>query len=1311
MTQITENGADEYLNFEGTYPKARPTLKQFALAFFLVLISASINSMFSQSSGYVENKGQWDDEVVGRFYLPNGAAWFFNDRVRFPLVEEELLHEAHEFSHENPDVSNVLSGHCYEMVFSSESNPTHRFVDRVPDYVNYFIGKDRSKWAGRVGIFKRLHYSRIAKGVDLDWSMDQGRMKYTFRIDPNTDPSFVGLEYNAVRKLELREGNLVVTLPNLEVIEQSPYVYQLVNGREVEVKSGFVIEANRVSFSIGNYDPSLELFIDPVIVASTNIGATVTTYGHSATYDQFGNIIGGGRPFGAGYPSDTGSFQMDFAGGGTDIGISKLNEDGSQLLWSTYIGGATSDEYVHSLVVNGFNQVVVLGKTSSSDYPVAFNAYDTTFNGAEDICITILSDSGDSIIGSTYVGGESNDGQNTVPASYAGFKGEVVCDLYSNVYVASTSSSDSFPTSNGAYQATRDSLQDAVVFKMTYNLTGMLFSTYLGTEGNDAAFNLKPAKDNTVYVTGATSSGNFPTTSGAHDETFNTGTYDAFITRFDQNGHTILNSTFIESDSNGDDKGLFLQIDRHHDIYVMGSSTVITGDTNKYMGPGAGSFIRKYGPELDTLEWTSTFASLRHSAFLVDNCKNIYAAGNQPGSVDTVDAVQATQGGFYVMVLSPEADTILMGSYYGTTGSHVDGGTSRFDKRGAVYQATCTNGAFPLTSTAWSGNQNGGSYDLTVFKIDMEIQAAVANAQIAPNSVGCAPYTANFTNFGSQGLSHYWDFKDGDTSNLATPSHTFNDPGVYEVDYVIFDTGGCVLSDTATLIIVVHDSTAPEIVVGPTECVDEVVLTTTSAYASYEWSTGAATQTITTDSVGEYWLQITNSCGSYSDTVQIDYTPSFSFILPPDTGICDPNFFLSGPDSAINYLWNSGDTTQTLTIPNTGVYTLIADNGTCADTDSIHITVAYTNISSQDTVLCVDSAVFAVNNDSGSITWSTGDTVSSITIDSAGTYWVKLENGYCTVIDTIDVIIAPLELNLPSDTAICSPIFINAFDSTFVSYLWSDSSTDSSLLVIDSGSIWLEVSNAHCSDADTMRVDNIVYIPSSGNNQFYCDTFTAPLAIVDRPGADFLWSTGDTTNVIIATESGRYIVTISEGICNWLDTFEVQFAKTPEIDIPNYEMCEGDSVIINADTSYSNYIWSNTASSSSIVVKDSGSYWVSINNNGCEKRHEFQVSYLDASRIGSHSVPNVLTPNSDGINDVLFIDINDYSVFTHWTIDVYNRWGSLVYHSSEPTIRWEGRTFTGEPLKPGVYYYIIDGSTICLQKETVGYRGSITILE
>jgi len=1277
---------------------------------FLVIGVLFSSQMNAQSVGFIENKGQWGNDVFAKYSLANGVAWFRKDQVIIPLIEEQTYVDAIELAHDHDGESNVLvDGHAYSMRFGSDANTSIDFSGRHHDYVNYYIGNDRSKWASKVGVYDQLKYERIQPGVDLNWTIENGNIKYTFELDEGVNPGQLFIEYSSIRSLSLSENNLIIELPNLKVKEQTPFAYQIINGSTYEVPCSFQVQGNKVFFDVGEYNTSFPLFIDPVVVASTNIGSAVNTWGHSATFDQFGNIYGGGRPFGTGYPTDTGSFQMDFVGGAVDIGLSKLNEDGSDLLWSTYIGGS-NQEFVHSIVVNGFNDVIVYGKTNSIDYPVSTGAVDTSYNGGWDICITVLSDSGDVLVGSTYLGGEGDDGNNAVPASYANFKGEVVCDLYSNVYIASTSSSDSFLITQNAYQTERDSMQDGVVTKLNYNLSQLIFSTYLGTSANDAAFNLKPAKDNSVYVVGATAGDDFPTTTGAHDETWNFGQHDAFITRFDPDGETILQSTYVKSDSNGDDKGFFLQIDRSGDVYILGSSTTILADTNKYSGPGSGSFIRKYSKELDSLYWTSTFASINHSAFLVDNCKNIYAAGNGGGAVDTLDAVQSTPGGFYLMALSPDADTIVFGSFYGSGSSHVDGGTSRFDKRGAVYQATCSSGFFPLTGNAWSGNQNGGTYDLTVFKIDFEIQAAVANAQVAPNSTGCVPFTVDFTNFGSAGLSHFWDFGDGDTSNIQTPTHTFSEPGIYEVKYVIFDTVGCVLSDTANLVVVVYDTAGINILSDSSICINVVDLYTDSPFAQYTWSTGETGETISVDQNGEYWVQIENICGIFSDTIDVLIIPPYEFQLPADTGICQPGFIVNGPIDGVSFSWTTGDTTQSLSIDSAGQYILTASNEFCSATDTINIVTSYTNFSSGDTVICDSIYEITVENQGGSTIWSTGDTLNTITLTQSGLYWVVLNNGFCSTTDTLDLTLGSARVNAGPDTVICEPTQISAFDSDLISYLWNTGDSTASIMVDSSGVYWVVVENEFCSGTDTIDVE-LQQFSFETTEYLFCD---ADSGVIDAPGQqdfNFIWNTSDTTRTITVKESGLYFVNVSTEYCSQSDSVQVRFGSSPNFSIGGDQViCNGQTTKIQVDSVWSSLRWSTGDTTSSIIVTDSGIVSASMFNDGCEKTEEIRVSFERLNFDSLILVPNVITPNGDGINDDLGLKIADPSLITDYHLYVYNRWGTLMFSSEYINHNWDGRTPAGDPAEPGTYFYLFEGKTVCTDVPVVEVKDNVTVL-
>ena len=214
-----------------------------------------------------------------------------------------------------------------------------------------------------------------------------------------------------------------------------------------------------------SYNNEYELIIDPILITATLSGSMASdTWGHSATYDTEGNIYTGARCFSAGYPTSVGAYQLNFGGGTTDIAISKLDSSGSSLIWATYLGGSGND-YPHSLIVNSQNELCVYGSTTSSDYPTLSNSFDSSFNGGSDIIISHLDSLGASLLGSSYFGGSSNDGLNSIVNNYGDdFRGEIMVDIYDNIFIASFSSSSDFPTTSGVFQQTLSGNQDGVVF-------------------------------------------------------------------------------------------------------------------------------------------------------------------------------------------------------------------------------------------------------------------------------------------------------------------------------------------------------------------------------------------------------------------------------------------------------------------------------------------------------------------------------------------------------------------------------------------------------------------------------------------------------------------------------------------------------------------------------------------------------------------------------------------------------------------------------------------------------------------------------
>lgn len=1280
----------------------------FVIALFPLVLGA-------QSAGFIENKGQWTLQVQAKYALPNWMVSFTDNEVRLALIEEKQMHDLVHEVHDNPEDQVLGTGHTYSMKFGSGFYKTDLY-NRQKDYVNYFLGNRPSKWATRVGVYRKMMMREVEPGIDVAWEMDKGHLKYTLEVASSADLASFKIQYGAVRNLSIEEGKLKIILPNLTVEEQTPYAYQLINNQEIPVECAFDLVNNSVSFTVGNYNPDYMLFIDPIVVASTNSGSTVNTFGHSATFDQFGNIYGAGRPFGAGFPTDTGSFQMIFGGGGVDIGLSKMNEDGSQLLWSTYIGGNAAD-FAHSIVVNGYNQIIVYGKSQSPDYPVSVNAFDTSHNGNFDIVVTVLSDSGDALIGSTFIGGEGVDGSNSLPAgAYTSFKGEVETDVYSNIYIASTTTSDTFPVTPSAVQLVKDSLQDGVLIKLNYNASSLMGSTYFGGDNTDAAFGIKPMKNGDIVVCGSTQSPNFYSSSVGELDSFR-GPQDAFLTKFNSDFSQILTSTFVRADSGSMDDGNFLQVDRERNIYILGESDSIQADTNRYDGPGVGSFIRKYSSNLDSIHWTTTFTSINQSAFLVDNCMNIYAGGEKGigGGVQnaelTPDAVQSTAGGFYIVVLNADADSLIHGTYYGNGGSHVDGGTSRFDKRGAVYQATCSAGFFPLNTNAFSGNQSN-SYDMTLFKIDFEVEAAVANAQAATGAIGCAPFTVDFTNYGSVGISHFWDFDDnGDTSTLATPSHTYDSAGVYEVTYVIFDTNGCILTDTSNLIIVIIDSTSNNVLFSDTTCVESVVLEVSNEYGSYSWSTGENTSKITVGDTGLYWVEIEDVCGVFIDTINLNFTTPYSFQLQEDTAICELDFEVLGPLDADSFLWNTGDTSQNIMPQNTGQFYLTAFRQGCGASDTMNITVSASTFNTSDTLFCGDSLVLSVTSNPGNILWSTGDTTENISVVESGVYSVVLDNGTCQTFDTITVRIGAQLAEIEFDSVICAAQNFSAFDSNATSYFWNTSDTTSSVSLSETGQYWVARFAGACSDTDTV---NIVRQRFSFEDQMIlvCDDDSASLFANAPQDWSFLWSNGDTTQQTTIYGSGDYWVRLNSGFCLFFDTLETRFVKSEDFDLgADQELCRGEAYLINLDTIDGVFLWSTGDTSRSVTLSDSGLVWVSIVNQGCELRDSINVNWRNVDTAAFATISNVITPNGDGLNDILEFNIANEELVKSYRLTVFNRWGALIFESRNQNISWDAKTSFGEKVAPGTYFYSLDCETVCVDKGIISVRETVTVLD
>jgi gliding motility-associated-like protein len=695
------------------------------------------------------------------------------------------------------------------------------------------------------------------------------------------------------------------------------------------------------------YDKNYELIIDPVLVFAASSGSTADNFGMTATYDNKGNLYSGGTAYDQGYPTTPGAIGSTYSGivqyGRTDIVITKYDSTGKQLLYSTYLGGTTGSEIVTSLVVNAQDELLLYGATGSSNFPYTPNAYDTTFNGGTrlmfvnngtffndgtDIYVSKLNASGSSLLSSTFIGGANNDGvnYNNIPTfigwfndallgwiqvfeplsdslqyNYGDqFRGEINIDIYGNICVASSTRSANFPSDNG-FDNTIGGMQDAVVFKLNSDLSQLIWSTFLGGDDNDAGYALALDDSANIYITGGTRSTNFPTTSDALQPTFNGGKADGFITKIKNDGSTIKHSTYWGTGAY--DQTYFVQVDKHNNVYSVGQTEgVMPVTAGVYNNPNSGQFISKMNDSLDTLLLSTVFGNgngtpnISPSAFLVDYCENIYVSGwggnintgvPTTGMPLTADALPSPTDGFnfYLFVLSQNASALEYATYFGGNQSaeHVDGGTSRFDKKGIVYQSVCAgcggNDDFPVTPGAWpntgadvnhSTNCNNG-----VFKLDFQVPLADGSFTTSKLE-GCSPLTVNLSYPNQPGGTFEWDFGDGNTSSTDTdPTIIYTTPGTYTITLKVFNPAACNSGDTTYQYVTVHPLPVIPPISPVTICSGDTIQIPLNADipSSYSWFASNNSNTEGESLLAQSSDTITNTITNNSTSMQtINYT-------------------------------------------------------------------------------------------------------------------------------------------------------------------------------------------------------------------------------------------------------------------------------------------------------------------------------------------------------------------------------------------------------------------------------------------------------
>jgi predicted extracellular nuclease len=625
------------------------------------------------------------------------------------------------------------------------ANPAPRLAGAAPQASrsNYFTGATALRDVANYG---KVRYEDLYPGVDLVYYGTQGQLEYDFVVAPGRDAGPIALTLAGVDRMHVdAQGNLVLGTPVGDVVQHAPVAYQLVHGQRRAVEAQYaVLGARKVGFRLGAYDHAQPLVIDPVLVYSTYHGGSLGDRGIDIALDASSNAYITGRVDSSNFPSSAGAYDTA-ANGASDAFVSKFSPTGV-LLYSTYIGGTGTDES-GGIAVDGAGNAYITGRTTSINYPLV-GAYQSALGGAQDAFVTKLNASGNALVFSTYLGGNTNPGGASLTSEF-GYG--IAVDAAGSVYVSGLAVSTNFPTTPGAFQTTGGgATDDAFVTKFSANGASLVYSTYLGGGQFDEAYSIAVDASGNAYVAGITASTNFPVLN-AKQPTSGTNN-DGFLTKLNATGSALVYSTYVGGF--GQDAVYGLAIDAAGSAYVAGVTAsanfpVVNSLQSFNLGlstTATDGFVAKYGAAGNTLVYSTYLGGSVNETGIglaVDGNGNAYVIGQTTSTnFPVVAAIQSTNAStssladVFVTKIGANGSGLLYSTYLGGAGDDV-GNDIAVDASGDAYivgQTSSTN--FPTAAARQAAN--AGSSDAFVARISSgsDVQLSIGDVRVTEGNSG-----------------------------------------------------------------------------------------------------------------------------------------------------------------------------------------------------------------------------------------------------------------------------------------------------------------------------------------------------------------------------------------------------------------------------------------------------------------------------------------------------------------------------------------------------------------------------------------------
>jgi len=553
---------------------------------------------------------------------------------------------------------------------------------------NYFIGSDPTQWRTNVPTYGRVRYRGVYPGIDLVYYGNQSQLEYDFVVAPNADPNLIHLQLTGEKQVAIAaNGDLVLKGLHSGPAFRKPVLYQQIDGHRQPVPGNFkLLPDNTVGFSLGKYDRSQPLVIDPVLVYSTYLGGSGNDSGSAVAVDSAGDAYVVGTAGSINFPVTAGAYQIANksveAGNGGTAFVAKFNPAGTALVYATYLGGTGQPAYTPSygsygpygetasaIALDAAGNAYITGVTFSKDFPVTADAFQTVNKsvgkGEGSAFVAKLNAAGDALDYATYLGGTAAINCFSYEFPFLGQAGlAIAVDGAGDAYVAGDTTALDFPVTAGAFQtkyaATGTGGSNGFVTKLNSTGTALIYSTYLGGSGSGAecyvkgdyaaAISLDSSGD--AYVAGTTASADFSVTTGAYQTVNHAanslfGT-NAFVAKLNPTGTSEIFSTFLGG-SNLDGAGA-MALDSAGNIYLSGVTEssdfpVSTGAVYPTIPGYTTGFVAKLNANATALEYGTYFGPAWSSlnGLAVDSTGSAYVTGNTGGGIVATTPGAVTQ--------------------------------------------------------------------------------------------------------------------------------------------------------------------------------------------------------------------------------------------------------------------------------------------------------------------------------------------------------------------------------------------------------------------------------------------------------------------------------------------------------------------------------------------------------------------------------------------------------------------------------------------------------------------------------------------